>query len=82
MEYKNTHQGRFSNDYMLVIGQDATGVWKILLNGPRPFRGSLEATDLAGAEDEAYSVADRYRLEKGIADLPTARDKMRWVAYP
>jgi len=82
MEYKNTHQTRLSDNYLLVIGQDATGVWRFQIRGPRAVSGSLESIHLSDVQSEAYSVAARYFTEKGIVDLRIPREKIAWVAHP
>jgi predicted secreted protein len=82
MEYKDTHQARFSNDYLLLIGKDAAGVWRIQINGPRPTSGSLESIHLSDAQSEAYSAAVQYFMQKGIVDPRIPREEIVWVAHP
>jgi len=82
MDYENTHQARFSNDYLLLIGKDATGVWRIRMNGPCPIIGSLESIHLSDAQSEAYSVAVRHFMRKGIVEPRIPREKIVWVAHP
>jgi hypothetical protein len=41
----------------------------------------LEATDLADAKQEVYSIADRFFSEKGVAE-PNFRENMKWVTQP
>jgi hypothetical protein len=82
MEYKNTCQARFSNDYLLVLGEDETGAWNLLINGPRPVRSTLSSLHCSDAQSEAYSVAARYFVEKGIVDPRLRSEQIAWVAYP
>ena len=82
MEYRNTHQARFSKDYRLVIGEDELGSWKLLVNGLCPIRCSLLSFCLSDAQAEAYSFADQYFVEKGIVDPRVPREKTVWVAHP
>jgi len=82
MKYKKTHQARFSNSYMLLIGEDEAGTWRIQINGPRPKSGSLASANLADAKTEAYSVADRYFVETGIVELRIPRAKIAWAEHP
>jgi hypothetical protein len=82
MEYKNTHQARFSKDYLLVIGENEAGTWELLINGLRPFRCTLFSVRLPEAQAEAYSFSDRYFIEKGIVDPRRPREKITWVAHP
>lgn len=81
MEYKSTHQARLSNDYLLLIGKAAAGVWGLQINGPRSISGSLESIHVSDAKNEAYSLADKYLFEKGIVDrIP--KGEIVWVAHP
>ncbi len=66
---KKTYQAGFSNSYMLLIRGDEAGTWTIQINGPRPTNGSLESVNLADAKSEAYSIADRHFVEKGMRRL-------------
>jgi hypothetical protein len=82
MEHENIHQARFSKDYLLLIGRDRAGVWWIQINGPRPINGPLESIHLSEAQSEAYTVADRHFMQKGIVDPRIPREEMVWVAHP
>ena len=82
MEYKNSHQARFSKDYVLLIGENEAGTWELLINGLSPFRCTLFSAHLSEAQAEAYSSADRYFSEKGIVDPRRPREKITWVAHP
>jgi hypothetical protein len=78
MAYKNTHQARFSKDYVLLIGESEAGTWELLINGLRPFKCTLFSARLSEAEAAAYSSADRYFVEKGIVDPRVPRKEIAW----
>jgi hypothetical protein len=82
MELKRIYQARFSTGYLLLIAEGTSGHWNVEVRGPLPTSRSLDATNLADAEQEAYSIADRFFIEKGIVELRTARENMKWVVQP
>ena len=75
------HQAKFSHNYQLIVEEGEGGCWWAALRGPCPTQHNCISTlDLEDAKGEAYTLADRHFMLKGIAEPRVARNDLNWTS--
>lgn len=73
-------QANLSSSYMLSV-EGGPGKWVIAIHGPCQLRDSRpSSTGLAEVKREAYSLARRHLVEKGIGEVPVEFEELIWSA--